>query len=65
LPHRKEIAAMSTRLQTIATAQKKTFVRDVLFAGLVALAAIVSISSVGTAAEAANNGASQQQIAHR
>ncbi len=55
----------TNRLETIATAQKKTFVRDVLFAGLVALAAFVSVTSVGTAAEAANLGSEQQQIAHR
>ena len=59
---------MSNRLQTIATRQKKTFVRDLVFSALVALAAIVSVSSVGTAAEAANNSTAtvtQSQIAHR
>lgn len=57
---------MSTRLQTIATRQKKNFVRDLVFSALVALAAVVSVSSVGTAAEAANNSIAQHaQIAHR
>ena len=55
----------STRLQTIATRQQKSFVRDLLFTALVALAAVVSVSSVGTAAEAANNTVAQSQIAHR
>jgi len=41
------------RLDTIATRQKKSFVRDVVFAALVALAAVVSISGVGTAVTAA------------
>jgi hypothetical protein len=53
----------TTRLQTIATRQQKSFVRDLVFSALVALAAIVSVSSVGAAAEAANTG--MQQIAHR
>ncbi len=51
---------MSNRLQTIATRQQKSFVRDLVFSALVALAAVVSVSSVGTAAEAANI-----TIAHR
>ncbi len=45
---------MTTRLQTIATAQKKTRIRDAIFACFVALAAAVAITSVTTAAEAAN-----------
>ena len=53
---------MSNRLQTIATRQRRTFARDLLFSALVALAAIVSVTSVGTAAKAANTTA---QIAHR
>jgi len=53
---------MSNRLQTIATRQRKSFVRDLVFSALVAVAAVVSISSVGTAAEAASMGA---RIAHR
>jgi hypothetical protein len=57
---------MSNRLQTIATRQQKSFVRDLVFSALVALAAVVSVSSVGTAAEAANiSAAAQPQIAHR
>jgi len=38
------------RLETIATAQKKTRLRDVMFACFVALAAAVTITSIGTAA---------------
>jgi len=53
----------TNRLQTIATRQQKSFLRDVVFAGLVALAAFVSVSSVATAAEAANLRAEQQQTA--
>lgn len=45
---------MTTRLQTIATAQKKTRVRDAVFACFVALAAAVAVTSVTTAAEAAH-----------
>ncbi len=56
---------MSNRLQTIATRQQKNFVRDLVFSALVALAAVVSVSSVGTAAEAANMTVAQSQIAHR
>ena len=43
-----------TRLETIATAQKKTRVRDVMFACFVALAAALAVTSVTTAAHAAN-----------
>lgn len=45
---------MTTRLETIATAQKKTRARDVLFACFVALAAAVAVTSVTTAAKAAH-----------
>ena len=45
---------MSTRLATIATAQKKTRTRDLLFACFVALAAAIGVSSVVTAADVAN-----------
>jgi len=38
------------RLETIATAQKKTRVRDVMFACFVALAAVITVTSVSTAA---------------
>jgi hypothetical protein len=51
----------TTRLETIATRQQKSFVRDVVFAALVALAAVVSVSSIGTAV----NAASTTQIAQR
>lgn len=50
---------MTTRLDTIATRQKKSFVRDVLFAAFIALAAVVSIASVQTAVQAST------QIAQR
>jgi hypothetical protein len=42
------------RLDTIATRQRKSFLRDVMFAALVALAAVVSVSSIGTAVHASN-----------
>ena len=41
-----------TRLETIATRQKKSFVRDVVFATFCALAAVVSVASVSTAVQA-------------
>ena len=41
------------RLDTIATRQSKTRVRDAFFAAAVALAAIVSITTVSTACQAA------------
>lgn len=43
-----------TRLDTIALRQRRSIVRDGLFAALVALASVVSISSIGTAVSAAN-----------
>jgi hypothetical protein len=43
---------MSTRLETIAIRQKKSFVRDVVFAAFIALAAVVSVASVSTAVQA-------------
>lgn len=43
-----------SRLETIATAQKKTRSRDLIFACFVALAAVVGVTSVTTAAHAAN-----------
>lgn len=49
-----------SRLDNIATRQRKSFARDVLFAALVVLAGIVSISSVSAAAHAA-----QVDVAHR
>ena len=42
-----------TRLDNIATRQRKSFARDVVFAALVVLAGIVSIETVNTAAHAA------------
>jgi len=42
-----------TRLQTIATRQKKSFARDVLFALLVATAAVISVASLRVAIDAA------------
>jgi hypothetical protein len=47
-----------TRLETIATAQKKTRIRDAIFACFVALAAVIAVTSVSTAA----NGASTQIV---
>lgn len=42
----------TNRLDTIATRQRKTFVRDALFAVAVAAAAFVGVTSVATAAHA-------------
>ncbi len=41
------------RLDTIATRQRRSRLRDAIFAGCVALAAVVSITSVSTACHAA------------
>jgi len=49
---------MTTRLETIAIAQKKTRVRDAIFACFIALAAAIAISTVTAAA----NGASTQIV---
>jgi hypothetical protein len=49
-----------TRLDNIATRQRKSRVRDLAFAALVVLAGAVSISSVSYAAHAAHT-----DIAHR
>ena len=43
---------MSNRLATIATRQRRSRTRDLVFAAFVALAAIVSATSIGTAARA-------------
>lgn len=43
-----------TRLDTIALRQRRSIVRDGLFAALVALASVISLSSIGTAVSAAN-----------
>ena len=42
-----------TRLEGIAIRQKKTFTRDMLFAVLVATAALIGVASLGTAIDAA------------
>lgn len=51
---------MTNRLDTIATRQRSTRVRDALFASLVALATAISVASIGAAASAAST-----QIASR
>jgi hypothetical protein len=43
----------TNRLDSIATRQKKMFARDALFACFVALAAVISMTSLQTAASAA------------
>jgi hypothetical protein len=43
-----------SHLQNIATRQRKSLVRDVLFATLVALAGIVSVSTVSQAVHASS-----------
>jgi hypothetical protein len=45
---------MTTRLQNIATRQSQSRARDLLFAAFVALAAVISVSSLSTAAHAAS-----------
>ena len=45
---------MMNRLDSIATRQRKSFVRDVVFAALVVVAGAVSLSSVSVAAHAAH-----------
>jgi hypothetical protein len=45
---------MMNRLETIATAQKKTRVRDAIFACFVALAAVITVTTVTTATNTAN-----------
>ena len=42
-----------SRLETIASRQRKSRARDFLFAALVAVATLVSLSSVAVAADAA------------
>jgi len=51
---------MTRRLDNIATAQKKTLVRDALFACFVALAAVISITTVTTAASSASTHVAQR-----
>lgn len=43
----------TTRLETIATRQRSTRVRDAIFAAFVALAAVIAVTAVSTAADAA------------
>ena len=43
---------MTNRLDTIATRQRRTRTRDLAFAAFVALAAIISATTIGTAARA-------------
>ena len=50
---------MSNRLQNIVARQAKTRARDVLFTAFVALAALVSVSTVAVAADAAQTIASR------
>ena len=50
---------MSNRLATIASRQRKSRARDFLFAAFVALAAVVSLSTVSLAADAAQTIASR------
>ena len=57
-----------SHLESIAARQRKSLVRDALFAAFVALATIVSISSVGKAVEASsatNHNSSPALVAHR
>lgn len=43
---------MTNRLDTIATRQRRSRSRDIVFAAFVALAAVISATTVGTAARA-------------
>lgn len=45
---------MNNRLTKIATRQRKSLIRDAVFAALLTIAAVVSVSSVATAAQAAS-----------
>jgi len=54
---------MKNRLETIATRQRKSIVRDALFVVAVAAAAIIGVSSVATAANVA--GSSVVHVAQR
>jgi hypothetical protein len=58
MPHQQEVLKMS-HLDNIATRQRKSLVRDALFIAFVALAAIVSISTVTEAVVASS------VVAHR
>jgi hypothetical protein len=52
----------TNRLATIVSRQRSTRLRDAVFAACLALAAMISLTSVGTAAAAAD---SSVQVAHR
>ncbi len=47
-------------LDTITTRQRKSLVRDAMFATLIALAAFVSITTIGSAAHGANTHVGQR-----
>lgn len=51
----KEAVIMNTRLENIVVRQKRSRVRDIAFAALVLFAGAVSLSSLATAASAAND----------
>ena len=50
---------MTNRLANIAARQTKTRTRDLMFAAFVALAALVSVSTLSTAADVATHVASR------
>jgi hypothetical protein len=50
----------TNRLATIATRQRSSRVRDAVFAACLALAAVVSLTSVGTACAAASTHSAQR-----
>jgi len=50
---------MNTRLDSIATRQSQTRIRDIFFAACVALAAAVSVVTVSTASHAASTRSAQ------
>jgi hypothetical protein len=58
--HVKKRRFMMNHLDCIALRQRKSLLRDVVFAALVVLAGAVSLSSVGVAAHAAH-----AELAHR
>jgi hypothetical protein len=51
---------MTNRLDNIATRQRSTRIRDFVFATFVVLAALVSVSTIGTAAAAASTHTAQR-----
>lgn len=51
---------MNNRLDTIATRQRSTRIRDLMFAAFVALAAIVSATTISTAANVASGHVAQR-----